>query len=50
MGVRVLHCSAVLTTHRCILMDCFNNHNFSKHELMRSLMMVYLHRNMSELF
>jgi len=27
-----------------------NNCNFSKHKLMRSLMMVWLHRNMSELF
>jgi len=29
-----------LTTHRCILMDYFINCNFSKHELMRSLMMA----------
>ena len=34
------HTTTVLTTHRCILMDCFNNCNFSKHKLMRSLMMV----------
>ena len=34
------HTTTVLTTHRCILMDCFINCNFSKHELMRSLMMV----------
>jgi len=33
-------CTTVLTKHRCILMDYFNNCNFSKHELMRSLMMV----------
>jgi len=31
-------------------MDYFNNGNFSKYELMRSLMMVKLQRNMSELF
>ena len=32
-------------------MDYFNNYNFSKHELMRSLMMmVQPHRNMSEMF
>ena len=30
----------VCSTHRCILMDCFNNCNFSKHKLMRSLMTV----------
>jgi len=34
------HTTTVLTTHRCILMDCFNNCNFSKHKSMRSLMMV----------
>jgi hypothetical protein len=34
------HITTVLTTHRCILMDYFNNCNFSKHELMRPLMMV----------
>jgi len=34
------HTTTVLTTHRCILMDYFNNCNFSKHKLMRSLMMV----------
>ena len=28
------HTTTVLTTHRCILMDCFNNCNFSKHKLM----------------
>ena len=28
------------TTHRCILMDYFNNCNFSKQKLIRSLMMV----------
>ena len=33
-------CTTILTTHRCILMDYFNNCKFSKHELMRSLMMV----------
>jgi len=32
--------SRVLTTHRCILMDYFKNCNFSKHKLMRSLMLV----------
>ena len=36
-GSRLLPDSA---THRCILMDYFNNCNFSKHELMRSLMMA----------
>ena len=30
----------VLTTHRYILMDYFNNCNFNKNELMRSLMIV----------
>ena len=34
------HTTTVLTTHRCILMDYFNNNNFSKHKSMRSLMMV----------
>ena len=34
------HTTTVLTTHRCILVDLFNNCNFSKHKLMRSLMMV----------
>jgi hypothetical protein len=34
------HTTTVLTTHRCILMDYFNDYNFGKHELMRSLMMV----------
>jgi len=29
-----------LHTHRCNLMDYFNNCNFCKHKLMRSLMMV----------
>jgi len=38
-----------ITSHRCILMDYFNNCNFSKLKLMLSLMMVWLHRNMSEL-
>ena len=33
-------CTTILTTNRCILMDYFNNCKFSKHELMRSLMMV----------
>jgi len=33
------HTTTVLTTHQCILMDCFNNCNFNKHELMRPLMM-----------
>ena len=32
--------TTVLNTHRCILMDYFNNCNFSKHILVRSLMMV----------
>jgi len=32
------------------LMDYFNNCNFSKHELMCSVMMVWLYRNMSDLF
>jgi len=32
--------TTVLTTHRCILIDYFNNCNFIKHKLMRSLMMV----------
>ena len=36
------HTTTILTTHRCILMDCFNNCNFSKHKLMRSLMMVII--------
>jgi len=44
------HTTIVLTTHRCILMDYFNDCNFSKHQLMRPLMMVWLHWNMSELF
>ena len=30
------HTTTALTTHRCILTDCFNNRNFSKHELIRS--------------
>jgi len=30
----------VFSTHRCILMDCFNNCNFRKLKLMRFLMMV----------
>ena len=30
----------LFSTHRCILLDCFNNCNFGKHKLMRSLMMV----------
>jgi len=34
------HTSTVLITQRCILMDYFNNCNFSEHKLMRSLMMV----------
>jgi len=34
------HTTTVLTTHRCILLDHFRNCNFSKHKLMRSLMMV----------
>jgi len=34
------HTTTVLTTHRCILMDYFNNCNFSEHELIRSLMVV----------
>jgi len=32
--------NTVLTTHKYILMDYFNNCNFSKHKLMRSLMTV----------
>ena len=32
--------TTALTTQRCILMDYINNSNFSKHKLMRSLMMV----------
>ena len=42
-GIRVAgfsHTTTVLTTDRCILMDYFNKCNFSKHKLMRSLMMV----------
>jgi len=35
-----IHTTTLLTTHRCILVDYFNNCNFSKHELMRSLMTV----------
>ena len=34
------HTTTMLTTHRCILMDYFNNCNFSEHKLMRSLIMV----------
>jgi len=34
------HTNTVFTTHRCTLMDYFNNCTFSKHKLMRSLMMV----------
>jgi hypothetical protein len=34
------HTTTVLTTYRCILIDYFNNCNFSKHELMRSPMMA----------
>ena len=32
--------TTTLTTHWCILTDYFSNRNFSKHKLMRSLMMV----------
>jgi len=32
------HITTVFTTNRCILMDYFNNCNFSKHKLMRSMM------------
>ena len=34
------HTTTLLTTHRCILMGYSDNCNFSKHKLMRSLMMV----------
>ena len=34
------HTTTVLTAHRFILIDYFNNCNFSKHKLMCSLMMV----------
>jgi len=34
--------TSVLTTHRCILMDYFNDCNFSKHKLMRSLVTMQL--------
>jgi hypothetical protein len=39
------HTTTVLTTQRYILMDYFNNRSFSKHELMRSLMI----RNCTEI-
>ena len=43
--------TTVLTTNRCILMDYFNNCNFSKHKLMRYLTMVLtVTPKMSELF
>ena len=34
------HTTTVLTTHRCILMDYFDNCNFNKHKLMRPMIMV----------
>ena len=39
-----------LITHWCTIIDYFNKCNFSKHELMRSLRLVWLHQNMLELF
>jgi len=36
----VLFGSSRLMPNRTILMDNFNNYNFSKHKLMRSLMMA----------
>jgi len=34
------HTTTILTAHRCTLRDYFSNCNFSKNELMCSLMMV----------
>jgi hypothetical protein len=39
-SINVHWCVVNTVVHQCTLMDYFNNCNFSKHELVHSLMMV----------